>query len=421
MLEDRITARSASEGNAGRAPLASRFGLTSAPINSVFRQSLLIAILALAAATAWAAGPSGEDSARDAIVQAQAKMVKIYGAGGLGGLESCQSGVLISDTGHILTVFSHVLDTDYISATLFDGRRFEAKLLGADPRLDVAVLKIDAKSLPHFDLRRAAAVEEGARVLAMSNLFGVATGNEPVSVQHGTVSVVTRLDARRGIFETPYHGPVYVLDVVCNNPGAAGGALVTRRGELAAMLGKELRNSLNNTWLNYAVPIDQLRASAEAICAGSLSPRRSRSRLSASGRWTLAAAGRRPGAGRAGADAGLRRPGAARLGGRPRRPPPRRSDPAGQRPPDAILQGGAERTRLDRLRRPRFPDACSAAGVVGTCLGAVRRGEADNAMIDPHSAPSCATACRKQCMTIRLRPTLLAASSGTRLDYGPWW
>ena len=79
-------------------------------------------------------------------------------------------------------------------------------------------------------------------------------GNEPASVQHGTVSVVTRLEARRGTFETPYHGPVYVLDMTTNNPGAAGGALVTRRGELAAMLGKELRNSLNNTWLNYADP-----------------------------------------------------------------------------------------------------------------------------------------------------------------------
>jgi serine protease Do len=53
-----------------------------------------------------------------------------------------------------------------------------------------------------------------------------------------------------------------------NNPGAAGGALVNRRGALAAMLGKELRNTLNNTWLNYAIPIEQLRPSVEAIRAG---------------------------------------------------------------------------------------------------------------------------------------------------------
>ena len=105
-------------------------------------------------------------------------------------------------------------------------------------------------------------------MLAVSNIFGVATGNEPASVQKGTVSAVTRLEARRGAFETPYRGPVYVLDVTTNNSGAAGGALVTRRGELAAMLGKELRNSLNNTWLNYALPIAELRGSVEQIRAG---------------------------------------------------------------------------------------------------------------------------------------------------------
>jgi len=70
------------------------------------------------------------------------------------------------------------------------------------------------------------------------------------------------------VFETPYDGPVYVLDAMTNNPGAPGGALVTRRGELVGMLGKELKNSLNNTWLNYAVPIQELRESVEAIRAG---------------------------------------------------------------------------------------------------------------------------------------------------------
>ena len=167
------------------------------------------------------------------------------------------------------------------------------------------------------------ALSSGARVLALSNLFGVATGNEPASVQHGTVSVVTRLDARRGVFETPYHGPVYVLDLVTNNPGAAGGALVTRRGELAAMLGKELRNSLNNTWLNYAVPIDQLRKSVETICAGKIVARaEGEAGAEAGPSHGPGPAGDRAGARRAGADAGLRRRGAPRLARRPPGPPP---------------------------------------------------------------------------------------------------
>jgi serine protease Do len=204
----------------------------------------------------------------DTIGQVQAKIVKVYGAGGFRGMEAYQSGMLISQSGHILTAYSYVLDTDYITAVLADGRKFEAKLVGADPRLEIAVLKITAADLPWFDLQKAVKAAEGTRVMAFSNIFRIAVGDEPVSVQRGTISVIARLEARRGVFETPYRGPVYVLDVTTNNPGAAGGALVDRRGELIGMLGKELRNSLNNTWLNYAVPIDELRRSVEEIRSG---------------------------------------------------------------------------------------------------------------------------------------------------------
>jgi len=227
----------------------------------------LVCLLTLLAPAARA-GDLGSRPAADPVAQAQKRVVKIYGAGGFRGMEHYQSGILISPEGHVLTVLSYVLDSDRVSVTLHDGRSYEAKLVGADPRLEAAVLKIEAADLPCFDLAKPAELVGGAGVLAVSNLFNVASGNEPASVQHGTVSVVTRLEARRGTFETPYHGPVYVLDMTTNNPGAAGGALVTRRGELAAMLGKELRNTLNNTWLNYAIPIDELRPSVEAIRAG---------------------------------------------------------------------------------------------------------------------------------------------------------
>lgn len=203
-----------------------------------------------------------------AIAAVQPKVVKLYGAGGLRGLESYQSGILISADGHILTAWSTVLDTDELTAVLYDGRRFQAKLLGADPRLEIAVLKIDGRDLPFFDLAQTVEVEPGTRILAISNLFNVATGDEPASVQRGTIAAKVRLEARRGVFPSPYTGPVYVLDVVTNNPGSAGGAVVTWRGELVGMVGKELRNALNHTWLNYAVPIAPLRESIEAIRAG---------------------------------------------------------------------------------------------------------------------------------------------------------
>lgn len=242
---------------------------------TLLAMSLPFVAAALATVVSWpvAARAAAEGpSVAAAIERVQPKIVKIYGAGGFRRLEAYQTGMLISPEGHILTVFSYVLDTDYITATLADGRKFEAKLLGADPRLDVAVLKIEATGLPYFDLAQAVEVDGGARVLALSNLFGVATGDEAASVQHGVISVKTEMAARQGTFETPYRGPVYVLDKVTNNPGAAGGALVTRQGALVAMLGKELRNARNNTWLNFALPIGRLQSSIDAIRAGKFVP-----------------------------------------------------------------------------------------------------------------------------------------------------
>ena len=231
------------------------------------RTSLLLAVLLIVGGMTSAA-QAGESFA-SAVREVSPKTVKIFGAGGFRGLESYQSGMLISAEGHILTAWSYVLDTNYITVILDDGRRFEeAKLLGADPRLELAVLKIDAKDLAHFDLSKAEKAEGGSRVLAFSNLYGVATGNEQVSVQHGVVATRTQLEARRGVYETSFRGQVYVLDAVTNNPGAAGGVLTDRRGHLLGMLGKELRNSMNNTWLNYAVPVDQMQQSVSDIIEG---------------------------------------------------------------------------------------------------------------------------------------------------------
>jgi len=63
-----------------------------------------------------------------------------------------------------------------------------------------------------------------------------------------------------------------VLDAMTNNPGAAGGALTNQNGELLGMLGKELRSAQNNIWLNYALPIDELRGSVDQILSGKFTP-----------------------------------------------------------------------------------------------------------------------------------------------------
>jgi serine protease Do len=200
------------------------------------------------------------------------KIVKIFGAGGLRSLEAYQSGFLISGEGHILTVWSYVLDSDGVTVYLHDGRKLQAEVVGMDPRTEIAVLKVDAENLPHFNLDEAVALAGGAKVLAFSNMFGVALGNEPASVLHGVVAAKTDLAARRGAFETNYRGQAYVLDAMTNNPGSAGGALTDRRGRLAGLLGKELRSSTSNIWLNYALPISELAATAHDIIAGKFRP-----------------------------------------------------------------------------------------------------------------------------------------------------
>lgn len=243
-----------------------------------FRYSLRAAWLATIALTTIAMGlyalPAPAASTfLETVDGVQPKIVKIYGAGGFRGLEPYQSGFLVSSDGHIVTAWSYVLDTDEITVILNDGRVFTAQFLGGDPLLEVAVLKIEAAELPCFELAEAREAGPGTRVLAFSNLFNVATGDEPASVQHGQIAATTHLQARRGGYETPYRGPAYVLDAMTNNPGAAGGALCNVQGELLAMLGKELRNSQTNTWLNYAIPIDQLRPAIDGIRAGNYTAR----------------------------------------------------------------------------------------------------------------------------------------------------
>ena len=252
----------------------------STAVSAVASAAKIAAVIAAAlmfgvAGASLPAARAADTSFASIVSEVQPKVVKIYGAGGVQGLEAYQSGFLISSEGHILTSWSYVLDTDGdgVVVILDDGRRFMAKTVGADPKLEIAVLKIDAKDLPFFKLDDAIAIETGSRVLAFCNLFNVATGNESVSVLHGVVTAKTPLSARRGAFETTYGGTVYVLDAMTNNPGATGGVLTDRRGRIVGILGKELKNSLNNTWLNYAVPIAELDAAVDDILAGKVRPR----------------------------------------------------------------------------------------------------------------------------------------------------
>ncbi|MEI6036428.1 MAG: S1C family serine protease [Planctomycetota bacterium] len=217
---------------------------------------------------AFGMGAAQAASPEETIAGAARKVVKLYGAGGVRGLEAYQTGILISAEGYVVTVMSTVLDADEIDCVLDDGRRYKATLTGVDPRRELAVLRIEGEDLPSFSLQESPRVTVGTRIFAMSNLFGVAVGDERVSVQHGVVSGIVPLDARRGAYEAPYRGDVYILDCTTNNPGSPGGALVDWHGRLIGMLGKELRANASGIWLNYAMPIEEVARGYEAIQAG---------------------------------------------------------------------------------------------------------------------------------------------------------
>lgn len=205
------------------------------------------------------------------IATSQEKVVKLYGAGGARGLESYQSGILINNSGHILTSWSTVLDVAKVRVVTFDGRRLDATMVGMDPQNELAILKVEDAGLVGFDLNKAAQGSTGLRVFAISNLFGIATGNESCSAQKGVIMASTSLTTRRGKTKSLYQGRVYVLDVMTNNPGAAGGALVDLQGRLVGVLGKEIRDEQAGIWINYALPMDVVKSSVDRILSGNTS------------------------------------------------------------------------------------------------------------------------------------------------------
>ena len=159
---------------------------------------LAIGLLSLFAYSSGDAQPPLSSAAKDA----QSRVVKVYGAGGVSGLESYQSGFFVSPEGHIATAWSYVLDVEPI-VVLDDGRRFESKIVGFEPSLELAVLKIEVSGVPYFRVGGEVESKWGDAVLAVSNLFGIAAGNEPASVMQGNIATITALDcASRDIQNT---------------------------------------------------------------------------------------------------------------------------------------------------------------------------------------------------------------------------
>ncbi|QDT17314.1 S1C family serine protease [Alienimonas californiensis] len=231
----------------------------------------LIAVQENPAADAPDAAPAAPSSARSVTADTLPKVVKIFGAGGLRGLPAYGTGFLISPRGHVATAFNHVLDASpNILVVLDDGRRLTCKLLAADPVSGLAVLEPerDDLDLPYFDPAAFAPAEAGDRVLAFSNSYKVAGGDEPVGVQRAVIGAVAELDARRGRNAAGIAGPVLILDAPTNNPGSAGGPVVDRAGLLVGVIGRELKNDATNVFVNYALPAEVIGATLTAMMEG---------------------------------------------------------------------------------------------------------------------------------------------------------
>ncbi|OGI41257.1 MAG: hypothetical protein A2140_09460 [Candidatus Muproteobacteria bacterium RBG_16_62_13] len=133
------------------------------------------------------------------------------------------SGVIVSSDGYILTNRHVIANMEEIKVTLSDKREFKGKIVGTDPRTDLAVIKISASGLPTIPWGDSDKLEVGEYVLAIGNPYGLS--------QTVTQGIVSALGRNLGI--TDYEG--FIQTDAAINPGNSGGALVNVRGELVGI------------------------------------------------------------------------------------------------------------------------------------------------------------------------------------------
>ncbi len=134
------------------------------------------------------------------------------------------SGVILTPNGYIVTNNHVVGKADSIWVTLYNNRKYKAKLIGADPTTDLALIKIDADNLPFLRYGNSDSVEVGEWVLAVGNPFNLSS-----TVTAGIVSAKAR---NIHILRNKYAIESFIQTDAAVNPGNSGGALVNLKGEL---------------------------------------------------------------------------------------------------------------------------------------------------------------------------------------------
>jgi serine protease Do len=171
---------------------------------------------------------------------------------------SLGSGVIVNPDGYILTN-NHVVDgASDVQVTLSDKRNFKAKVVGTDPRTDIAVLKIPASNLSTVTLGDSGKAKVGDIVLAIGDPFGIGE-----TVTMGIVSAT----GRRGLaLEGPEGYEDFIQTDASINPGNSGGALVNTRGELIGINTAIISNGGGgNQGIGFAVPVNMARSVMEQI------------------------------------------------------------------------------------------------------------------------------------------------------------
>jgi len=168
--------------------------------------------------------------------------------------QSFGSGVVIDPDGYILTNDHVVRGSSEIRVSLTDGREFEARFLGGDPRFDLAVLKIDGDSLPVAPLGNSDDLLIGEWCVAIGNPFGYLLNDPSPSVSAGVVSAV-----HRDIVSETETGAVYkdmIQTDAAINPGNSGGPLVNSRGEVIGISSFIFTSSGGSQGMGFAIPIN---------------------------------------------------------------------------------------------------------------------------------------------------------------------
>lgn len=165
---------------------------------------------------------------------------------------SAGSGVIVAESGYVVTNHHVIEDAENIRVTLSDKREFDAEVVGDDPNTDLAVIRLDgAQGLPALVMGDARSLEVGEWVLAVGNPFRLTS-----TVTAGIISAMGR---QVNIIENDLAIENFIQTDAAINPGNSGGALVNLHGELVGIATAIATESGSYEGYGFAVPVDLMR------------------------------------------------------------------------------------------------------------------------------------------------------------------